>query len=372
MRSSDESSSRDLVCVLETDPTGHRLRYVRHLVTATGPDRCVLLTTREAVESNEYATHLRPAGTRFVTLPQAASRREVLDSALRWATAASARLLVVPDGDKYVVPLLRRRPVLRRTRPEIRLLMMRTATIGGPEGLRPTTAVKPLLVQMLRRLPGVRVLFLTDAMGVIERRRGYPGLPPVRDPVPRSEADAPRRPEWLPPEGADTVVGLFGVVSARKNLPLLVQAVAELPHVVLVVAGHLAPNVRRFVETDPTAVSLCAEDRMRLVDRFLDPDEYGAGLSAVDVVALLHDNDAPSGVLGEACTRGTPVLVPQGGWLERVVEATGVGAAVPMTVAGVCAGMTRIMEDRWEYVEAARAWSATVGTDDFRNRLLGP
>jgi glycosyltransferase involved in cell wall biosynthesis len=361
-----------LVGVLETDPTGHRLHYVRHLLTAGGAQTGVLITTREVLESPEFTAHLRPAGITRVVLTDTGSRSAVLDAALRWAADASARLIVVPDGDKYVVPLLRRRLGRRRAGPDVRLLIMRTATLGGPEGRSTAMVLKPVLVQALRLVPGVSALFLTDALGVVGRRRGYPGLPPVRDPVPPPGSDALARPDWVPSRAAGTVVGLFGVISTRKNLPVLVRAVDSLPAAVLVVAGRLEPEARRFVETDPSALRLRAEGRLTLVDRLVDHDEFTAGLASVDVVAVLHDNDSPSGILGEACARGTPVVVPRGGWLQRVVETSGIGAAVPLTTDGVAAGITRIAECRDDLAAAARAWSANIGTNDFSRRLLAP
>jgi len=111
---------------------------------------------------------------------------------------------------------------------------------------------------------------------------------------------------------------------------------------------------------------------MVVVDRLLEPAELGDALACADVVAVLHDNDSPSGIQAEAVLRGTPSLVPVGGWLARVVRATGTGTAVPLDPAGVAAGIARVARDRDSYT-AATGWAATrLGTTDFTDHLLGP
>jgi glycosyltransferase involved in cell wall biosynthesis len=373
-RGPDESAppqQRPDVAVLETDPTGHRLHYLAHLVGALGADRCTVLTSAAAARSEEYSLLVAPITDATVVLPGTGSPRELLTAAVDAARRAGARTLVITEADPFLVPLVRL--LLRRPRPalELRLLLMRTTTVGGPERLRPATLVKPALVALLRRFRQTRMFFLTDAFGVVSHRRGYPGLQAVRDPVLRPEPEQHTRPSWFPPEGP-LVVGVFGVVSPRKNLPVLVAAVRDAPDAALVVAGRLFPEVRSYVDTDPAVARLVADGRMVVVDRLLEPAELGDALACADVVAVLHDNDSPSGIQAEAALRGTPSLVPAGGWLARVVSATGTGTAVPLDPAGVAAGIARLARDRESYAAAAERAATRLGTADFTDRLLGP
>ncbi len=360
------------IAVLETEPLGHRLHYLAHLVGAAAPGSCTVLTTAHAMQSEDYRVVSDAIAGAAVALPDAASPAAALTSAVAVARAGGARLLVVPEGDPYLPQLLKlllRRPRLRLG---IRLLLLRTTTVGGPERLRPATVVKPVLVQLLRLFPQVQILFLTDALGVVEHRRGYAGLQAVKDPVLRPGAEIPDRPAWLPaPEPDRTLVGVFGVVSARKNLPVLVRAVVRLPEVVLVVGGRLEPEVRAFVDTDEDVRTLLGEGRLVVVDRLLDAGELHAALAGVDLVSVLHDNDSPSGILAEACVRGTPSIVPTGGWLAEVVGTSGTGVAVPLTAAGVAAGVRRLRADADVHAEAIRRHAPRIGTTDFTDRLLG-
>jgi glycosyltransferase involved in cell wall biosynthesis len=360
----------DGVAVLETEPIGHRLHYLAHIVGALGADRCTVLTTGSAMRSEEYSLLVAPITGATVVLPEHGSATELLHAAVDAARRSGARTLVLPEVDPFLVPLLLLLMRHPRLPLELRLLLMRTITVGGPEKLRPATLVKPVLVALLRLFRQTRMYFLTDAFGVVTRRRGYRGLQAVQDPVLRTGPAGRTRPPWFPPPGPVTV-GVFGVVSARKNLPVLVAAMSEAPDAVLVVAGRLFPEVRAFVDTDTDAARLIAEGRMVVVDRLLEPAELGDALTCADVVAVLHDNDSPSGILAEACLRGTPSLVPDGGWLAEVVRATGAGEVVPLTASGVADGIARVGRNRDAHAAAIRRAAGLLGTSDFTERLLG-
>jgi len=271
-----------------------------------------------------------------------------------------------------VLPLLRlllRRPWLRL---RIRLLLMRTPAVLGPEHLRLATLVKPVLVQLLRLFPQVSVLFLTDALGVVRRRPGFSGIRPVRDPALPDPQLARARPAWLPaPTGGVTVVGVFGVICTRKNVPLLVAAALRVDSTVLVVAGRMEAPVREYLDSDPAARRLASAGRLVVVERLLDPDELAAALAHVDLVGVLHDNDSPSGILAEACLRHTPVLVLTGGWLARVVSSTGIGATTDPTPEAVAAAIYALARDRDRYVAATRLSATRINVDHFATHLAG-
>lgn len=353
--------------VVELEPLGHRLRYVRLLLDALPLTERLLLVSPQVAASPEFAEHL--AGIEPVLL-STDDHDTAIPEAVATATARGAGHLVVPDGDKAVRPLLRalvrdgvRRP--RPRRPRITLLLMRTALPGGPEAATVGMALKPALVAALRRLPGVRVLFLTDAFGVVTGRRGFPGVEPVRDPV-EPVADLPPTPHER------TRVGALGVISARKNVPVLVRAAVTRDDVDVVLAGRCEPDVRAFLDTDPDVARLRAAGRLHVDDRLLDEGEFDAALRSVDVAAVLHDNDAPSGIVAEACARGVPVLGPDRGWIATVLDATGCGVGARVDdPASVATAITRLLADRERYVISARKAAGSLGVDDFVDGLLG-
>lgn len=357
------------VAVLEIEPEGHRLAYARHLMSAATD--ATLMTSARAVSSAEYRTHLADHGAAVVALPDGLPRGKVLATAVDLSVEAGASRLVVPDGDHHLLPLLRL--ALRRRLPlPVSLLVMRTTVPRRGEPLSPAVVAKPLLVQALRLFRRAQVRFLTDAFGVVRRRAWYPGIDGVRDPVepPSSESLVP--PAWFPaPRPGTVTVGVFGVISGRKNLPVLVDALTILPEMVVVVGGRLEPEVRELVESD-AARQFIDEGRLVVHDLMLGADEFGPALTAVDVVAVLHDNDAPSGILAEACARHTPVVVPAGGWLARVVDSTGVGESTTLDATSVATAVRRLASDLAGYVRATRRHARTLGTTHFASGLLGP
>ncbi|MDD7917668.1 hypothetical protein [Actinomycetospora callitridis] len=350
---------------------GHRLHYVRWILDALPPAERLLLVSSSVAGAPEFAEYLGGAGAETVVL-DAEDHGAAIAEALDTATARGADHLVVPDGDKAVRPLLRAlvRGSLGRSRPRrprVTVLLMRTALPGGPEAATVGMALKPALVAALRRLPGVRVHFLTDAFGVVTRRPGFPGVTPVRDPV------APPSEPIDPPRTGDRVrVGIIGVISARKNVPVLLRACVTRPEVDVVLAGRCEPDVRDALATDPAAARLRAEGRLAVDDRLLDDAEFDAALRSLDVAAVLHDNDAPSGIVAESCARGVPVLGPDRGWIATVLDATGCGVKARVDdPADVADALDRLLAERDHYVAAARKAGADLGTEDFVGVLLG-
>lgn len=368
---------RSRVAVLELDPLGHRLRYVRLLLTTAPPADRLLLVPATVRDSPEFAEHLADVETAVVELPSA--RRDAVATGLAAARTAGARL-VVPDGDKNVAPLLLALARARGTHPPVSVLLMRTSLPGGPERATPGMAVKPVLAFLLARVPRVRVRFLTDAFGVVVRRRGFPGIEPVRDPVivpghvvVPGHVTVPD--EVRPPPGGPGFrlgvfrLGVFGVVSARKNVPLLLEALEQLPDVHLVVGGRCEPDVRAALDASPLA------DRLHVDDRLLSEAEFDAAVAGVDAVAVLHDNDAPSGIVAEAAARGVPVLGPARGWAASMVTDTGIGEVAELAAddpaAEVRAAITRLVAHRDHRSAAARRACTRLGTGHFVTGLVG-
>ncbi|MFC5061713.1 glycosyltransferase family protein [Actinomycetospora atypica] len=341
---------------------------MRLLLTSVPPADRLLLVPAAVRDSPEFAEHLADVETAVVELPS--ERREAIATGLSAARAAGARL-VVPDGDKNVAPLLLALARARGTHPPVSVLLMRTSLPGGPERATPGMTVKPPLAFLLARVPRVRVRFLTDAFGVVVRRRGFPGIEPVRDPVtvpgPVARPDDARPDDAGGPAGFR--LGVFGVVSARKNVPLLLEALEQLPDVHLVVGGRCEPDVRTALEESPLA------DRLHVDDRLLSEAEFDAAVSGADAVAVLHDNDAPSGIVAEAAARGVPVLGPARGWAASMVTGTGIGEVAELgatdPVAEVRAAIARLVAHRDRRAAAAHRARTRLGTDHFVTGLIG-
>ena len=89
-------------------------------------------------------------------------------------------------------------------------------------------------------------------------------------------------------------------------------------------------------------------------------------------MAVLHDNDAPSGVVAEAAARGVPVLGPARGWASSMVTGTGIGEVAAVDdPADVRAALARLVAAHPRRVAAARRARTRLGTDHFVTGLLG-
>lgn len=102
--------------------------------------------------------------------------------------------------------------------------------------------------------------------------------------------------------------GIVGAVSERKNLPLVVDALANLQggKVGLVIGGQIAPNVRGEIPKLTGRLTL-GNVAVVIHDRLLDDVELDSLICAVDCVVLAHSNEGSSGVMGKAVAVGTRI-----------------------------------------------------------------
>jgi hypothetical protein len=357
------------IVIVEPNPSGHRLQYVRHIALAVGDHRWAWLSSKAAMGSAERKVHLgdlRPGAT-FTT---SGSRRRLLKDAIQLARSVGARRVIVPDGDKYLIALISLSHSWRRSIPDVSVLLMR-ATAPSCEGAPAwRLRVKCAAAWIANRLPGVRLCFLTDGFGVLQSRRGYPNIAPVPDPV-EVRAEPPGRSSRLLSLPADHLsIGILGGIGLRKNPSVLIEAAACLEKVTVVLAGRMSAEVRALAAGDRSWLKLRSAGRLLELDRLLTADEFDCLLKQLSAVAVLHDNDAPSGILVEAAARCTPAIVASGGWLEEIVTTLGFGLPTEVTSAGVRNRLESLRVRRLELESNAARAARRLGTEAFVNALL--
>lgn len=170
----------------------------------------------------------------------------------------------------------------------------------------------------------------------------------------------------------------FGHITDRKNQHLLVEAMAQVPGAVLVIAGP-QPSTRQrgaaFYRQQAAALG-CA-DRVHVIDRFIPDDEAAACFAAADAAALTYDRTfvSQSGVLQLAAQWNRPVLASGGdGPLRAAVEGSGIGIFVePDSTAAIVSGLQSLMASpppdpaRFAAFRESASWEANV---DGMLRLL--
>lgn len=146
------------------------------------------------------------------------------------------------------------------------------------------------------------------------------------------------------------VVLAFGQVADRKNLHLLVEAVARVAGAVLVIAGAQASASDR----PPAFYAGLAEQRgcnarVHVVDRYIRDEEVGAYVAAADALALTYASGfvSQSGIINIAAQWEKPVLASSGpGPLQETLRACAVGLFVqPDDAAAIAHGIERMMRE---------------------------
>jgi hypothetical protein len=323
------------VMIVEDDPNGHHLTYVRYLADAAliEGSRVTLLTTEQVRASKEYAQQIGPLEDRLTVL---AEEEIATPKQLR---VAAARIgpdrTIVPHGDQLairlgvwprwggpgvLVPLLMRDPRQQR--------------IGGEHAGR--RALKRLLVFGARHAPGVIVVALRSAL----HTPGAGELVAV-DPVEIDvQPDVVDRCRQLWGVGDDVFwFAIIGAITRRKNVGMVIRALDALAaaerttRLGLMIVGPEDDSARR--ESDhaladrPGGLTSIAR-----VDRLLEDDELDAAVQMADCVVLAHSNEGPSGILAKAVARGAIIaaagarslqqdtaLLPAAAWSELSVEA---------------------------------------------------
>lgn len=121
----------------------------------------------------------------------------------------------------------------------------------------------------------------------------------------------------------------FGLLRDRKNLHLVLEAMAEFDDVWLLVAGQEAGGVQRCVrDYQQLAAKLGVASRCRWEVGFILPGEVGGLFAAADALVMTYSKEfrSASGVLNAAVHFERPCLVSSGpGPLRTQVEKYGLG-----------------------------------------------
>jgi glycosyltransferase involved in cell wall biosynthesis len=192
--------------------------------------------------------------------------------------------------------------------------------------------------------------YLTDAVRVPARSVmtiTY-GVPmPARRAVSRAQLDLAE---------SDFVVGFVGRLTAQKNIPLLLRAMAQRPSMrcVLVGDGELRIELQQLAE------SLGCRNVT-----FLGAQSRAAGLMPTfDVLCLPSLWEGLGVVLVEAMLQGVPIVASRAGAIPEVLEDGRCGLLIdPASVESLCRALDTMRQDaarRRALTDAARQRSATV------------
>ena len=360
--------------LVEPDPGGHRFQSVAALARVAGETSdVVLLTSRGARERDEYATQLGDVELEVVEcfdeiVPPTRAYAAAIAEQCRSRDVDQAVLLDADQALKkwWLVAAQEFRGLPRR--PRITFMLTRypaRLTLSDRVGLkmRVTKAGLALAAMATRTVDRV--------VGYAGREDMAPGLvvKRVRDfalCTAHSRDRAALRAELGLP-ASDTLVGIFGVISARKFAPLVLDAIVDAGlDAKLLLGGKVFPETAEWLAALPEDLSA----RVIVRDGFHPDDVLDKLVAASDVVALAMTNNGPSGIMGKAWAAGVPVVTAGSLVRAREVEGTGNGTSAELTVASFGAGLRRVLARDWD--ESSRHDNVPIPTQrDYAAVLLG-
>ncbi|MDT4899200.1 MAG: hypothetical protein QOJ78_130 [Pseudonocardiales bacterium] len=359
--------------IVEPDPGGHRFQAVANVAELAGRDGDVtLLTSTGASSGAEFGVYLATADldVREVYDRTYPPTRTMADEIARYCREHDVSTVLIMDADQslkrwwYAAPLafrgLPRRP---------RVIFMLTRY---PAKLR----LKDRFGWALR-VSKATLAILAMATGTLHRVAGFAGredmsrgwlVKRARDPAictahARDRA-AIRAALDLPADRS--LVGVFGVMSMRKNAPLILDSIlASESDADFVIAGLVKPDVAAWLD------GLAPKVRARIIvrDGYLDNDLLDRLVAAVDVVIIALTNNGPSGIMGKALAAGVPVVSAGSEVRARELAATAGGESAELTVAGLAAAIQRVLDA--DPAQARRSSVPPATAEEFAAVLLG-
>jgi glycosyltransferase involved in cell wall biosynthesis len=139
------------------------------------------------------------------------------------------------------------------------------------------------------------------------------------------------------------LVGIFGVISDRKNVPLVAAALAACgaPDAQLLLAGLIEEDVAAWLAAQPES----SRDRIRVFEGFLSNDVLDLLVAASDVVTIAQNNNGPSGIMGKAVAAGVPVLSAGSMVRARELETLHAGINTELTERAIAAGLAELLTE---------------------------
>jgi hypothetical protein len=329
--------------LVEKNPTGHRLYYVRLLAMAAHErgDSVTIALNSAHKAAEEIMVHLNnlPPVIQIVFV-----RKFDVESVAQLSNDVNSTLTVVSDGDLFAIELGRRGRWSGRGVLSI-LVMREFAQPSRVPGLKVIkSAVRSFFFARAARLSRVRVSLLKPVGWI-----GKASFPIAPDPVTMTSSDqavALLREAWG--IGHDRYwFGILGAISARKNVDMVARALATLSshRVGLLIGGQCDPSTVERMRTPIAALRATGIDVV-IQDRLLSNAELDAAVSMVDCIVLAHSNEGSSGLFGKATAAGTRIV-----------------AAGARSLQGDCAAVPE--SSRWvplRSTELARAMTTALGS----------
>jgi glycosyltransferase involved in cell wall biosynthesis len=359
--------------IVEPDPDGHRFQAVANVAeVAARRGDVVLLTSQGATALEAFEVFLADAPITAIERYSGIQppTREMAEGVAEVCREREVGTVAVIEADKslkrwwYAAPLAFRG--LGKRKPRVVFTLLRyPAHLGLRDSygwkLRITKVICALLAMATRSLHHVAGFAGRDDMsrGWIVKRTRDPEICTAHS----RDRKALREELGLDPDR--TMVGIYGVISERKNAPLVMDALESAGiDADLVLAGGLEDPVRGWVAgLDP--------ERKHLVvrDGFLSNEELDKYIAVVDAIPIPLTNNGPSGIMGKALAAEVPVVTAGSMVRAREIGLTGGGLACDLDAVSIGQALKTVLAQRPEDRPARKVPPATA--EEFSLNLLG-
>lgn len=301
------------IVIVEPSHSGHHFYYVRLLAEralSENPKSSVLLLTSEiALNSKEYQIHLSAMnGLEVQTLSESDFSLKALS---KLPSVSRAETISFPDADRLLPQL-----ALGFWTPDVKTTFLVMRADGEPKKIKGHGAAVGLAKKVLILISNVRKNVIVYSLKSSLSKRHLP-IPWVSDPITvsydklmakhmRTKLDQMSSTYWL---------GVFGYMTPRKNLPLIVEVVLRSSDLGLVVAGTIDPDVLR--EIKPKLDWLRDAGRLFELSGTLSDTELDSAIATVDCVVAAHSNDGPSGIVAKGAILRKPLVLAGAKTLKR-------------------------------------------------------
>ncbi len=310
-----------LALVVEDNPSGHRLMYVRELLhygCSHGWTVHVAFTP-EVIASSQRRLILPelPEGVELITFVGEATASTLA----RLSHRTQADVTIVTEGDELAMRLA----LAPRWRGHgvLSMLAMRDPDVEqAPDTKRRIVlGLKSLLFRTVDRRPN---LWLHRLRSGLDRPAPRVAVEPVPCDVSSEETERLRT-EWQLTQGLFWVA-VVGAIGDRKNLPAVIETVRihadrhGADAIGLLVAGPM-DDVVRNATASPVDELRRFGVTVRVIDRLLSDRELDTAINLSDCVVAAHSLEAPSAVIAKAGALGTRVLGAGAQSVKRDTEA---------------------------------------------------
>lgn len=176
------------------------------------------------------------------------------------------------------------------------------------------------------------------------------------------------RPAGATREAGTLTVGYLGRFDPKKNLDLLIRAIAACaPNTRLEIAG--GGDAVLHADLQQLVTDLGAADRIDWVG-FVDGADKDRFLARIDILAMPSAYECFGMAAGEAIAAGTPVLVGRQTGIAAIVDRHGCGLVVDASAANIAKALSRLAADP-DLVETLRDRTQLAEAHDLSPEIHG-